>query len=120
MNNLIAGCRLWAGSGILHKRWQPDFRCICESGHLVGYLGGRLPASKLTHDHDKGTPNDKQRVRYVERAMAFRILSLSGDGYMGLYTAAVLAGLEEQCGDSLYMKFDRVDACPVLIRISLD
>lgn len=32
----------------------------------------------------------------------------------------MLAGLEEQCGDSLYMKFDRVDACPVLIRISLD
>ncbi|WP_131541694.1 hypothetical protein [Sulfitobacter indolifex] len=74
----------------------------------------------MTHDHDKGTPNDKQRVRYVEKAMASRILSLSGGGYMGLYTAAVLAGLEEQWGDSLYKKFDRVDACPVLIRISLD
>jgi len=42
-----------------------------------------MPASKLTHDHDTGTPNDKQRVRYVEKAMALRILSLSGGGYMG-------------------------------------
>ncbi|MBO6624078.1 MAG: patatin-like phospholipase family protein [Roseicyclus sp.] len=40
--------------------------------------------------------------------MAFRILSLSGGGYMGLYTAAVLAGLEEQCDEGLHKKFDLI------------
>lgn len=30
--------------------------------------------------------------------MAFQILSLSGGGYLGLYTIAVLAEIEEQCG----------------------
>ncbi|MGB5068180.1 MAG: CBASS cGAMP-activated phospholipase [Albidovulum sp.] len=49
----------------------------------------------------------------MEKAMAFRILSLSGGGYMGLYTAAVLAGLEEQCGDSLYKKFDLISGTSI-------
>jgi len=31
----------------------------------------------------------------------FQILSLAGGGYLGLYTAGVLAELEEQVGDPL-------------------
>mgnify|MGYP003666105740 FL=1 len=38
--------------------------------------------------------------------MAFNILSLSGGGYLGLYTATVLAELEDQYGQPLASKFD--------------
>lgn len=38
--------------------------------------------------------------------MAFQILSLSGGGYLGLYTAAVLAELEEQTGRRAVEMFD--------------
>lgn len=38
--------------------------------------------------------------------MAFQILSLSGGGYLGLYTAAVLAELEEQSGRRAVEMFD--------------
>ena len=40
--------------------------------------------------------------------MAFRILALSGGGYRGLYTAKVLAGLEEVSGIPLYRRFDLI------------
>jgi len=38
----------------------------------------------------------------------FRILSLSGGGYLGLYTAAVLAGLEQRAGEPLGRRFDLI------------
>lgn len=38
--------------------------------------------------------------------MAFQILSLSGGGYLGLYTVAVLAELEEQFGSPIAAHFD--------------
>jgi len=38
----------------------------------------------------------------------FRILSLSGGGYLGLYTATVLAGLEEHTREPLARRFDLV------------
>lgn len=41
--------------------------------------------------------------------MVFRILTLSGGGYRGLYTAQVLAGLEEESGDvPLHRRFDLI------------
>lgn len=41
-------------------------------------------------------------------AQTFRILSLSGGGYLGLYTAQILAGIEERCGRPLRDHFDLV------------
>jgi patatin-like phospholipase/acyl hydrolase len=38
----------------------------------------------------------------------FRILALSGGGYLGLYTAAVLAALEEQAGEPIGRRFDLI------------
>lgn len=38
----------------------------------------------------------------------FRILALSGGGYLGLYTAAVLAALEAQSGEPIGRRFDLV------------
>ena len=38
----------------------------------------------------------------------FRILSLAGGGYLGLYTACVLAELEEQIGEPLGRRFDLI------------
>lgn len=38
--------------------------------------------------------------------MTFQILSLSGGGYLGLYTASVLAKLEEQSGRRIVDMFD--------------
>jgi patatin-like phospholipase/acyl hydrolase len=38
----------------------------------------------------------------------FRILALSGGGYLGLYTAAVLAALEEQVGEPIGRRFDLI------------
>lgn len=38
----------------------------------------------------------------------FRILALSGGGYLGLYTAAVLATLEEQIGEPIGRRFDLI------------
>jgi uncharacterized protein len=40
--------------------------------------------------------------------MAFQILSLSGGGYLGLYTAKVLAGLEEEMGGHTADHFDLI------------
>ncbi|WOI34997.1 CBASS cGAMP-activated phospholipase [Tritonibacter scottomollicae] len=41
--------------------------------------------------------------------VVFRILTLSGGGYRGLYTAQVLAGLEEESGDvPLHRRFDLI------------
>lgn len=42
------------------------------------------------------------------RPAEFRILSLSGGGYLGLYTAVVLAALEERIGEPLGRRFDLV------------
>lgn len=38
--------------------------------------------------------------------MTFQILTLSGGGYMGLYTAAVLAEIEKQSGRQMFEMFD--------------
>jgi patatin-like phospholipase/acyl hydrolase len=38
----------------------------------------------------------------------FRILSLAGGGYLGTYTACVLAGLEAAAGEPLGRKFDLI------------
>ena len=38
----------------------------------------------------------------------FRILSLSGGGYLGLYTAVVLADLEERVREPLGRRFDLI------------
>ncbi len=40
--------------------------------------------------------------------MAFNILCLSGGGFLGLYTAAVLAKIEDECGEPLHRKFDLI------------
>lgn len=40
--------------------------------------------------------------------MAFRILSISGGGFLGLYSAAVLAALEEQSDKPLHRHFDLI------------
>ena len=40
--------------------------------------------------------------------MAFNILCLSGGGFLGLYTASVLAKIEEECGEPLHRKFDLI------------
>jgi uncharacterized protein len=42
------------------------------------------------------------------RPAEFRILSLSGGGYLGLYTAVVLAALEQRIGEPLGRRFDLV------------
>lgn len=39
---------------------------------------------------------------------AFRILALSGGGYLGLYSAAVLAALEEEAGEPIGRRFDLI------------
>ncbi len=36
----------------------------------------------------------------------FHILSLSGGGFLGLYTVSVLAGLEEETGQPLARRFE--------------
>jgi patatin-like phospholipase/acyl hydrolase len=38
----------------------------------------------------------------------FRILSMAGGGYLGLYTACVLAGLEARAGEPLARRFDLI------------
>jgi hypothetical protein len=38
----------------------------------------------------------------------FRVLSLAGGGYLGLYTATVLAGLEARAGEPLARRFDLI------------
>lgn len=43
----------------------------------------------------------------------FRILALSGGGYLGLYSAAVLAALEEQIGEPIGRRFDLISGTSV-------
>jgi uncharacterized protein len=43
-----------------------------------------------------------------ENEKPFQILSLAGGGYLGLYTAGVLAELEEQAGEPLGRRFDLI------------
>ena len=44
----------------------------------------------------------------VDKDPEFRILSLAGGGYLGFYTACVLARLEEQAGEPLGRRFDLI------------
>ena len=44
----------------------------------------------------------------AERIPPFRILSLAGGGYLGLFTAQFLAGLEHRCGAPLGRQFDLI------------
>lgn len=44
----------------------------------------------------------------TETSTDFRILSLAGGGYLGLYTACVLAHLEERAGEPLGRRFDLI------------
>jgi len=44
----------------------------------------------------------------MSRRKPFRILSLAGGGYLGLYTACVLAALEERAGEPLGRRFDLI------------
>jgi predicted acylesterase/phospholipase RssA len=44
----------------------------------------------------------------IEALLPFQILTLSGGGYLGLYTAAVLAGLEAQTGRPIIESFDLI------------
>ena len=44
----------------------------------------------------------------AESDRPFRILSLAGGGYLGLYTAGVLAGLEARAGEPLARRFDLI------------
>jgi patatin-like phospholipase/acyl hydrolase len=41
-------------------------------------------------------------------ASEFRILALSGGGYLGLYSAALLAAIEEQAGEPIGRRFDLI------------
>ena len=49
-----------------------------------------------------------QQPEKAARRRRFRILALSGGGYLGLYSAAVLAALEEQIGEPIGRRFDLV------------
>lgn len=42
------------------------------------------------------------------KSKPYRILSLAGGGFLGLYTAGVLARLEERCGEPLARRFDLI------------
>ena len=55
-------------------------------------------------------PNLKvfQNMADNENEKPFQILSLAGGGYLGLYTAGVLADLEEQVGEPLGRRFDLI------------
>ena len=44
----------------------------------------------------------------TSRAREFRILALSGGGYLGVYTAALLADLEDRVGEPLGRRFDLI------------
>jgi predicted acylesterase/phospholipase RssA len=46
--------------------------------------------------------------RIVSPEKEFRILALSGGGYLGVYTAALLADLEERVGEPLGRRFDLI------------
>lgn len=52
----------------------------------------------MTAEPDRTVPPDKE----------FRILALSGGGYLGVYTAALLADLEERAGEPLGRRFDLI------------
>jgi uncharacterized protein len=44
----------------------------------------------------------------MSEAQEFRILALSGGGYLGLYSAALLAGLEAEAGEPIGRRFDLI------------
>lgn len=46
--------------------------------------------------------------RVARDGSAFRILALSGGGYLGLYSAAVLAAIEERVGEPIGRRFDLI------------
>jgi predicted acylesterase/phospholipase RssA len=43
---------------------------------------------------------------YPQAAVRFQILSLDGGGYRGIYSAAVLAAIEEDLGNPITQYFD--------------
>ncbi len=51
-----------------------------------------------------GTPPDSPPPRQGE----FRVLALSGGGYLGVFTAALLAQLEQRVGEPLGRRFDLI------------
>jgi len=44
----------------------------------------------------------------IDPARKVRVLSLAGGGFLGLYTAAVLEGLEARVGEPLGRRFDLI------------
>lgn len=65
-------------------------------------LKGR--GAKLAHSQSMGTASKHD---------AFRILALSGGGYLGLYTAVVLAQIEQRLGEPLGRRFDLISGTSV-------
>lgn len=49
-----------------------------------------------------------ESMAMAPRRNAFRILALSGGGYLGLYTAALLARIEQAAGEPLGRRFDLI------------
>src|SRR5262249_17747432 len=45
---------------------------------------------------------------HLKASMPFQILSLSGGGYLGLYTISILADIEERVGAPLATRFDLI------------
>jgi patatin-like phospholipase/acyl hydrolase len=48
------------------------------------------------------------KIVAMATSKSFRILALAGGGYLGLYTASVLAALEARCGEPLGRRFDLI------------
>jgi predicted acylesterase/phospholipase RssA len=53
-------------------------------------------------------PSDPRAADAPDEADPFRVLALSGGGFLGLYTAVVLQGLEERAGEPLGRRFDLI------------
>ena len=54
------------------------------------------------------SPDDDARTRDRDRGQPYRVLALSGGGYLGLYSAAVLAALEDIAGEPIGRRFDLI------------
>src|SRR5689334_377836 len=57
-------------------------------------------------DHEPPSPRPTPMTDSDDKP--FRILSLAGGGYLGLYTACVLTELEERIGEPLGRRFDLI------------
>lgn len=62
----------------------------------------------MPHSSDKTARTPAPRAASAKEGAEFRILALSGGGYLGLYSAAVLAALEAQIGEPIGRRFDLV------------